>query len=99
MGCLASTGGPWPAGPRTCSSIAHLLFQLLVDPDAGVDRSRAYGAGTQLAIVVLHPRPPCREDVRRRQPDVGRPVQNLAGQLLQHRSEERRVGKGCNIWW
>ena len=48
---------------RTCGAIAseaHLLLQLLVDPDARVDRARALGAGAQLAAVVLHPRPPAR---------------------------------------
>src|SRR4249919_241265 len=68
---------------RVIRSEAHLLLEILVEPDAGVDRARADGAGAQLAAVILHPRPPGGEDVGRRQPDVGRLVENLAGHLLQ----------------
>ena len=56
-------------------SVTHLLLQLLVDPDARIDRAGPHRAGAQLAAVVLHPRPPRRIDVGRRQPDIGRLVE------------------------
>ena len=37
------------ASPLCRYSVAHLLLQLLVDPDAGVDRAGPHGAGAQLA--------------------------------------------------
>src|SRR5690606_18971348 len=73
---------------RTCrSGVAmrsepHLLLELLVDPDAGVDRARPHRPGAQLTAVVLHPRPPCRVLVGRRQPDVRRCLDDVAGELL-----------------
>src|SRR5262245_61421620 len=65
-------------------SVAHLLLHLLVDPDAGVDRARALGADAQLALVVLHPRPPGAVDVGDWQPDIGRLVEDLDREDLEH---------------
>src|SRR5918994_2072660 len=65
-------------------SIAQLLLQLLVDPHTGVDRAGTHRARAQLASVVLHPRPPRRVDVGRRQPDVRCEVEDLDGHLAQH---------------
>src|SRR5581483_748001 len=70
---------------RQGSSIPHLLLHLLVDPDAGVDRPWPHRAGAQFAAVVLHPRPPGRVGVRRRQPEIRRLVDDLAGHFADHR--------------
>src|SRR6476620_11404285 len=78
---LTSSSGRVIAASR---SMAHLFLQILIDPDAGVDRSRADGTGAQLAGVILHPGPPGREDVGRRQPDIGRLVDDIAGDLADH---------------
>jgi len=60
-------------------SVAHLFLQILIDPDAGIDRARADGAGTQFTGVIFHPGPPGGEDVGRRQPDIGRLVDDIPG--------------------
>ena len=68
LGAKARASGRAPtAGARSRISEPHLLLQLLVDPDARVDRAGAHGAGAQLAAVVLHPRPPAGVDVGRGQ--------------------------------
>src|SRR5215218_9152255 len=64
--------------------MAHLLLEILVDPYPGIDRSRTDGAGAEFAAIVLHPRPPRSVDVGRRQPDVGRLVEDFPRHLLQH---------------
>src|SRR5882672_8002641 len=76
---LTSSSGRVIAADR---SMAHLLLEILIDPDPGVDRSRTNGAGAQFAGVVLHPGPPRREDVGRGQQDIGRLVEDLARHLL-----------------
>ena len=45
-------------GLTEAPQMPHLLLQLLVEPDAGVDRAGPHRAGAQFAAVVLHPRPP-----------------------------------------
>src|ERR1700752_292863 len=72
-----SRGGAMASRLRSRSSVAHLLFQVLVDPDAGVDWAGTYGAGAQFTVIVFHPGPPGREDMGGRQPDVGCLVQDL----------------------
>src|SRR5436190_5290522 len=68
----------------SATSEAHLLLHLLVDPDPRVDRAGADRTCAQFAVVVLHPRPPRAEVVRRRQPDVRRLVEDLDRHLAQH---------------
>ena len=47
-----------------------------------MDRSHAFGPGTQLAVVVLDPGPPGGVGVLHRQPDVGRFFDDVARQQL-----------------
>src|SRR5581483_9168061 len=84
-------------GTAPATSVAHLLLEVLVDPDAGVDRAGAHGARAQLAVVVLHPGPPRRIDVRRRHPDVGRLVEDLARHLLEHGLALALVALGVDL--
>src|SRR5262245_35197386 len=82
----ATAPPPSPAyKPRSAARLeAHLLLHRLVDPDSRVDRARPDGARAQLAIVVLHPGPPGREDIGGWQPDVRRLVEHLDGHLAEH---------------
>src|SRR5688572_2697698 len=66
------------------ASMPHLLLHLLVDPDAGIDRAGTDRAGAQLALVVLHPRPPRRIDIGCGQPDVRRLLEDVRRHLAQH---------------
>src|SRR6267378_1289061 len=73
-----------PSKDETTTLVTHLLFQVLVDPDAGVDRAGTQRADAELAAIVLHPRPPGAVNVRRRQPDIGRVGHDPGRQLAQH---------------
>src|SRR5262245_12115732 len=86
-GCGMADGTSAPAGHtrwRGAPSVAHLLLEILVEPHARIDRAGAHRTYPQLAAVVHHPGPPGRIHIRRRQPEVGRLVQDLAGHGFQH---------------
>src|SRR5882672_10962004 len=79
----------WSKGSVTVASQIrnsepHLLLQVLIDPDARVNRAGPIRACPQLAAVVLDPWPPSGIHIRRRQPDIRRLLQNLTRHFPDH---------------
>ena len=54
----------------------------LIDPDARMDRTVAGRADAEFAVVVLHPGPPRRVNMRRRQPDIRRLLDDVSRHQL-----------------